>query len=39
MGGIAANIMSAAAWAYNWRHGYVGARGIWGATYMANYPW
>lgn len=39
IGGISANIMNAAAWAYNWRHGYVGARGIYGASYMANYPW
>lgn len=39
LGMVSANIMSAAAWAYDWRHGYVGSRGIYGAAYMMNYPW
>lgn len=39
IGNVAASMMSAAAWAYNWKHGYVGANGIWGAAYLMNYPW
>jgi hypothetical protein len=39
LGMVSANIMSAAAWAYDWRHGYVGSRGLYGASYMMNYPW
>lgn len=39
LGMISANVMSAAAWAYDWRHGYVSARGVAGAAYMMNYPW
>lgn len=39
IGNVAGSILNATAWAYNWRHGYVGARGVWGAAYMMNYPW
>lgn len=39
IGMVSANVMSAAAWAYDWRHGYVGSRGLYGASYMMNYPW
>jgi len=39
LGMVSANVMSAAAWAYDWRHGYVGSRGLYGAAYMMNYPW
>ncbi len=36
---VASSMLSAAAWTYNWRHGYVGANGVWGAAYLMNYPW
>ena len=36
---VAASMLGASAWAYNWRHGYVGARGVYGASYLMNYPW
>ncbi len=39
IGQIGANMMAAAAWAHNWRDGYIGAQGLYGAAYMMNYPW
>lgn len=36
---VASNMLAAAAWTYNWRHGYIGANGLWGAAYLMNYPW
>jgi len=37
--GAASSMLSAAAWAYNWRHGYVGAGGVYAASILMNYPW
>ena len=37
--GAAAGMLSAAAWAYNWKHGYIGAQGVYAASYLTNYPW
>ena len=39
LGAASAGMLNASAWAYNWRHGYVGAQGISSASYMMNYPW
>lgn len=39
LGAASAGMLGASAWAYNWRHGYVGAQGIYSASYMMNYPW
>jgi hypothetical protein len=35
----ASDILAATAWAYNWKHGYVGARGMIAMSYLMNYPW
>jgi hypothetical protein len=35
----ASGILAATAWAYNWKHGYVGAQGMMAMSYMMNYPW
>ena len=39
LGQASAGMLGASAWAYNWRHGYVGAQGMSSVSYMANYPW
>ena len=39
IGQASSGMMMASAWAYNWRHGYVGGYGIYNASYLMNYPW
>ena len=39
IGAASSGMMMAGAWAYNWRHGYVGAAGVYNASYLMNYPW